>query len=294
MIRQKAICETALDEGAAAVAPTLTDTNSIEGVQLAVPSIRDRSQALSTALEIPATPPSKPATVSSHSTETVRGAANRFLFMKVPNWSSKRVDQGEMPDFVLETITANPLRDGEHHTQEQTDVSTISLGEQQQQEREEKEVAESLSSSEAQLPSRQPDTWPSQELPFTIPESPALETEQACSPRPQSLSHAHSPSDDVKSQGDKRFELLKQAKHCSVLDQRQGPTGEWEYLCQTRVWLSLDAAHMIPNFVQANRLRSLRTRKRTRTEDGSQEDTGAGPRKKVWLDCLQAQSLQRS
>ena len=283
MIRQNPIYETALDEEVAAAAPTLTDTNSIEGVQHAMPSIRDPSPAVSTALEIPTTPPTELTTTATRTTEIAKGPAKRSLFMNVPKWSSHRVDQGTMPKFALETTTASPLTDREHHTQEQKEAPTISIGEQQHQEGGDKEVEESLSSSEAQLPSRQPDSWPSQGLSFTIPESPALETEPACSPRPQGLSHARSPGDDVEYQDDKRFELLKQAIHCSVFNQREGPTGEPEYLCEPRMWLPRDAAHAIPDFVRANRLRSLRTRKRPGEQDATREGTRAGGGKRAKL-----------
>ena len=81
-----------------------------------------------------------------------------------------------MPESNQESITTSPLIDDERYTQEQKEAPIISIGEEQQQEGGNKEAEESLSSSEAQLPSRQPDTWPSQDLSFTIPASPALET----------------------------------------------------------------------------------------------------------------------
>ena len=50
-----------------------------------------------------------------------------------------------------------------------------------------------------------------------IPESPTLDTERLCSPRLYGPSHPRWPSDDAIYQDDKRFEVLKQASHCSVL-----------------------------------------------------------------------------
>ena len=178
------------------------------------------------------TPTASPA--ASQSTGTVEGAVKRSPFRHVPRWSPRWQQerrQKKQQDKILDSlITASPPADPEWPRQIQEEASTISAGEeqlepqqqeggdqtqeketeptvsageeQQQQEEEEEtestisageeqEQQESLSSSGAQLPSRQ--AWPSQVF-SAILESPALATQQPCSPRPQSFAIPESPA----------------------------------------------------------------------------------------------------
>ena len=161
MIRQNATYETALDEGAAAVAPTMSNTNSIEGVQLAVASTRDPPPAVSAALEIPATPPSEPVTAASHSTETVMGSPCQDQpWWSVPVRAQETEKDGQdksdrIPDSL--DMSASSLRnDLSRHlpTQGEEDRPTTSFRELQQPPLDES----CLSSSGADFRSRQPGT----------------------------------------------------------------------------------------------------------------------------------------
>lgn len=139
----------------------MSNTNSIEGVQLAVPSIRDPSPAVSTALEIPATPPSEPATAASHRP-----------WWPVAVFTEEEGRDGQdksnrIPDSL--DRSASSSCDGlgrDLPAQDEEGEPTTSPGEPPPRPQEET----CLSGSYADLPSRQPDNWPSQD-PFETAQS---------------------------------------------------------------------------------------------------------------------------
>ncbi|MCJ1476407.1 hypothetical protein MMC13_005073 [Lambiella insularis] len=226
----------------------------IDGGQIAVQSLHNAVPAVPDSPKFAVAPSPAyrhSAPSASLSTGFRNGSATRSPFKNVPRWSIRWEKRNKVPDF--DSLADHESNFGTQKTeveprnaivgieQRQRTEPTIFVSEQQQQ-RVDREVQESLDNSWGQLPSQQPSIYPSQDF-SAIFERLASATEQQSSPPPESPSLGDSlrtiqtlgPHVETRSGVN-----ISDITIVRVVARQDTPEGR-KYLATGEIWLPLDA-----------------------------------------------------